>query len=65
MSTETGQTVEATKTHDPRHTVQCACGYEWKVESFAEGIDVEMCIVCGSITVHSKRLKKTSPRLSA
>jgi hypothetical protein len=46
---------------DDRQGVQCSgCGYEWKVNSFVEGVDVEICAVCGCITIRAKNL--SSPR---
>ena len=65
MRTEIMKKVEATIAHDQRKCVQCECGYEWKVDSFVDGIDLEECIVCGSITVHSKNsFQKNPPRLA-
>jgi len=43
---------------DVRAEVQCGgCGYEWKVNCLPSGLVAEMCIVCGSLTVHSKNPK--------
>jgi hypothetical protein len=65
MRTEILKKVEATLAHDQRKCVQCECGYEWKVASFVEGVDLEKCLVCGSITVHSKSIiRNSSSRLA-
>jgi hypothetical protein len=42
-------------TEDVRQEVRCGgCGYEWKLNSFVEGLTAEMCIVCGSLVVQYK-----------
>jgi rRNA maturation endonuclease Nob1 len=48
---------------DHRQDVQCSgCGYEWKVNSFVEGVDVEICAVCGCVTIRAKNLSSSRIR---
>jgi rRNA maturation endonuclease Nob1 len=66
MRTEIDQRMIVQVGSDTRRSVQCSgCGYEWKVLSFVEGVDVEICAVCGCITVRAKNLTKKRSQSNA